>query len=838
MRRTIIFLLILCGIIAVCGAVSAVTTYSEYFEAVEDGHVDNIGTFDNTSTEILSRDAQDYKGYAEFNLSSIPENAHILTVSWYWYSIRWDGAGSNTHVYLMNTRPSDLLSTPVLLWQNITSGKDIKNAGVNWPLAINTRHDYNTTTGEFDATAGWINKSVEDNLTRGWYAIGWFTSGMTSKVSSSEAAGAFRAPALWIEWEETSPIINSVSPSDGQEGVKLSELICVNVSHPQGLDMNITMYWYNGSEFLRMHNWTNVNNGSYCFPYANATSPCSHYYWYVQINDTFGNQTEAIYDFYTHCPAPPTGLTCTRINSTALNISWIPYPRHNGTTNTTIYYQAGSFPNYEQGTLACNTSSNYTHVTVNEATCYYFSAWTWWVDAYSSNLSENEATKACCSAGGDYRIVIYDEDTFNPIDFWIFPNNISTHLLRIHYVGGGVDEYIINNATVDSYGCGIGRNVSATDDVLVFELVWNWKINTSNQSNIPNGACMTGQYRRMLTPEAAVNCSGLLTIPFYMSNYTIYGEYHNCFNSTTTIQTYEGDYEDVIIRYAYDFYDTVGDFASAPSDDCYVSFYTWNDTGVKIWIHQEYWSVGSKIYPPLIYDRLYRTAINSSAKYLKNIGKADTGKNTDVTMTITENLENVPHLSNMTWQFAWTSGTGFWFHYTDTQSAIVNVTFVVKNVNEAPIHNDTSSDQDHNFSGGWYAAQPTNTSYIFTFVFTREVGDTKETTRVDIQLVQGMSSVITANRIETLLQFVCGDNPFYNTEKGTEISYVSLIFGIMSILAFAGLFRIGEAIAMVGTGLLLSVGLTVVSGTVAVLTVAGVMLIVLGIVWHIRGGKE
>src|SRR4030042_648134 len=153
----------------------------------------------------------------------------------------------------------------------------------------------------------------------------------------------------------------------------------------------------------------------------------------VHVEDENGNYTEDIFSFTTFCVEPPTNLNCNDVNSTTLNLTWTPMPDYNGTTYTIIRYNEGyTYPaTVTDGTLLYNGTSYHVNLTGDEASCYSWSAWTYW---HAPNgtwlLSTNKVSKRCCTAGGDYLLYLRYENTSvdtqnNLINLTLFP--YSTH---------------------------------------------------------------------------------------------------------------------------------------------------------------------------------------------------------------------------------------------------------------------------------------------------------------------------------------------------------------------------------------------------------------------------
>lgn len=616
----------------------------------EDGHIYLANTRDNTSSYMLSRyeNGDKYRAYVEWDLSPIPPQATLLNVSLYYHIISTYSDG-NHEIYSMFWQPSE--ATDLQVWNDCDNGTIYESKDNQIPGA----RMINTSLSQWDISPM---QDIEDNLTRGWWALGWDSdvgSWAGIKIATAEAdPDIYYLPTLWIEYEINAPRIANESPAHESTEVNLTPRTCIDISHDYGTDMNITWYYWNASAGAYEEYGTNgtggdghtLGNGTYCQNASWATEPCTTYYWYVDVADEFGNITTAYYQFKTHCILSPSGVTCTRINATAINLTFTKKPDNAGETHTVIYYEHGAFPpNWGGGTFGGNTTNEWIVINnLEEGQCYAFSLWTNWNSSVGVwYLSDDATTKGCCASGGDYRVCFFNEETEQPIDFSTYPHNLSTHLLRIHYYDNTEDDYFIkgDNASNDIwytgvvnvtlYDCGGDTcgNISATQEIWYVELIIFYDFNNSGLWTDQNSYCT---YSRKLTTNALQerNCSGVVleTFYFFIADLTTYGCYYNYYNGTTLTVTQDADYQNSLVGYEYVFsLDASGQIISADPNTAWITIYEPEFGAYEKIIHEEFIDVARVINPFLIYDKDYLMGAHTDDYDIYNFGIAPTSTN-------------------------------------------------------------------------------------------------------------------------------------------------------------------------------------------------------------------
>lgn len=778
--------------------------------------------------------------YTEWNISEIPDEAEIEYLEFHWQTLQsgWCGLASFTFYDIYN-QPTKVPYTPAGA-SNIYS--DCGNG--SW-YYTNIGGTFPDVPGVHSLTLTDADNSIctdfEDALTKDWWALGvtaaggcgaWTTIG---EIASSEHP---TSPPWYfvVGYNLTAPQINTslTTPSDGSTGVNTSTQICVNITHDDGVTMNITWYWLNSTDdFVLFHTDTNVPNGTYCTNYTNATKPCTEYWWYVHVEDPEGNYTEEVFSFTTFCVDPPTYPVCTRINDTAFNLSFTPLPAHNGTSWTIVRYQPGyEPPGFAEGTLAGNTSGNYTVINnLKEATCYAFSLWTDW---NSSNgtwyLSGSKSTKICCTTGGNYRVCLFYEDrSQEAINLSHYP--FGTHRLKAFLVDGTEVVRYLNASWYENNSNCSCINLSLDAYPLYFELWWNYS-HVGNQS--------TCSYKRKLLPDAIQNwsecgCKGS-TIKFYLiTDRHVYNEYYYNYSGAAILEL---DIEDNLVQYAYQFDDRTQLFDTTSPNDAYASFYCYNETA-KLIIHQEYWDAAKKVYPVLIHHKHYFTGVNTSSSdtdEFDNIGLTPTEDRVEETIIINPVTEYIATLTaTLDLSFGWQIGaTGLWVQYKDLglSTNTVNCT-ITDTYTDTQVYTYEVTFNEYNFT--FNAANQSRTYYI---LLTIDHQNWTNDITLELFLSPSTSILSTTAQIDAVFQNLFGLAPFYNPESGETMSWSYMLMLSACMVSFLAFIESNPPLAILSPGLCMIVLTIVISGFPLAWVGVGAFLVVIAIVYSIAGGKK
>jgi len=809
-----------------------------------DGYANPGGGGSNSSTELLIWNGAPgtRRAFMEFNITSLPKNAQILNISLEYYITQMASDSSDRiRVTQMEGRPSDLTFTQGYndagngtIYYNDLAGAQ---GGVGWADINSSFNDWNN----FNI----LRTHLEENLTleRDWFGLGFYGVTTDNYIKQQWASNdSSNPPRLWIQYEINAPIIVNVSYPEGSTDVNCTPHLCINISHDDAQDMNITWYEYNESsasfDIQFGYNGT-VTNGTYCKWFANATEPCTTYYWYVEIEDEYGNITSEVYWFTTHCIDPPSNIDCTDYEQTGLNITFDPYPDHNGTSHTVCYYREGfNPPAWGVGTFINTTNSTINISGLDSGQCYAFSFWTNWQHSNGSwHLSESANTHTCCVGGGEYKICLRDEDTLDALDFTTYPHAYATHRLIVHYDGALQDTYIINASTVWQRPDSTCINVTAIDDVLYFELRCFDDFDVTSMSN---SACERTPYVRKLLPSASQNISGNETVVFYVANRSVYNTCYYCKNATGTYNTScDNLMDESVIKYIFSYIDEVGDFSRAPPNDVFVTYKAYNATLGEIIIHQEYWDSAQKSYPHLIYEKAYWTEINCTTRVIKNIGLAPTHELIQETVIIDARLDYSVILDGTSVNFGFKTGGGIWTTYTNNVAENYTITQATLNIylNDVIVYTKTVNFQSYNYT---YPAGDSSNDYVLQLNITRRQESTgqSETYTLSYYLLSGFSglSKLDANYINNLLIFYIGHSPIYNPETGASTSWVTLGICLVGIIILVGVSMAGQAtstsilypLGFIGSGLFMGFTTVYVSNLEPIIITSAFLFIILG----------
>jgi len=790
-----------------------------------------------------------------WDITSIPPSATITNASLEFYATYYSGNGKQR---LYNISSDTRTQSNASLVTDITSG-DYFAYYYFWGTGMK---DINTTSAEWTPLAGHDN--LQDHVTNntGWWAIGlWMGpsdsgTGLGNFATTEEAV--YPPMCLWVEFEMTAPNINesTISPADSSTDQCLNTTTSVWIQHDYGSAMNLSWYWWNNSDssWNIFNENTSVTNGTY---YANNsvnwTEPCTTYYWYISVEDNFGNTTESsTFEYKTHCINPPTDITCTKINDTAMNVTWTPDSEACGKTNTTIYYQHGAYaPSYGAGTLAGNFSWGTDYVVINNLTsgqCYSFGLWSAWNSSIGTWHLSIPNTKTCCAAGGDYRISFYDEDTLPhiPIDFTTYPWNQSTQKLIIHYWDATEDEVLINSSSLSDCIGTYWQNISASQDVWYFELKvffdWDETILVGNWTTPSNQSYQYPEYSRKLNTFAVrnyiVGAYAMDTVDFYITDRTTYLQPFSITNDTATTTYTQNTMAGSLVSYEYHLIDTIGSFLGAPSNDAFITLYEKNSSGTQVIIHQEYIDASSAINPYLIFEKDYLVGANcTDCTNITNFGIAPTSVATFSDLIIRKQLDVDALFGTFTSNFSFSSdSTHLYFTYTDTEGDTDNTTiFLYQNYSNASV-------EETQFSTAQSVTYDLSTQNNITYYIVLVVNKTITTDEGSIYVFQreyyyyafyNITTIGDATSIEVLITSILGQPPTPGA------SWVTLISLSLSLIVFLSLLvTSGPSVSFVATGITLAGLSALLTGMITAIAVAGGLLAVLGFIILITNTRQ
>lgn len=805
----------------------------------------------------------------QFNLTSIPNGAIIDEVDFVYSALSYSQGGS-TNFDWVDLKGVDLrTATAAQIYTAITTGHTLTEETVTNFFGWGTRNvstkGVNGTGGNFAAgyIGDWFDNSIygggrdirvkiQNNITRGYISFGslwlyanpaigyyWMYSNLTTG----------KEPYMFISYHTNAPVFNYTSPADGATDINLTwPQIIFNISHTTNNLMNYTLWWYNwsASTWDPLQTETGIHNKTVFYNLTNVTDICYPYYWYVTAEDNHSNYSDSgPHDFTTNCPAPPTNISLTDIANIGTmvtsNLSFTPYPPHNGTTHTIVYYSEDWYPKYGEGTLAGNVTNGSIIIGgLKRATCYYFTLWTYWNCSLSpynalniSYLSSPSETENCTGYGDivfylRYENTSYPGQTNDLINLSAYPG--STHRIRIFYANSSEDIYFINSDTYNASGHHNNITVYMKQYPIYFELYWNY--------SIPSTAQPGPQYRRILTPYAVENISGNNSITFYVTaDKLIYGDWY------TINGTFQPWYslENSMSNYIFNFDDYTRLFIPTSAIDVYSTIYTYNNTK-KLIIQQQYWDAALKIYPTLVYKALYFIGVNNNkgdGTLYEQIGSVPTDNVYPNVETITivplssEVLQFRQQFQNSTYGWINTgTGLGLFYHYIDDQHQTVNLVFTVINSTGFLVaYQQVNSSSNYNFT---YPVANQSQEYIIYVNLTLKLDTNKYVTyTIQVMTFKSVNALISKADLEAKFTGIFGRSPFFNIDTGANAGWVEPMIGFTAIIMMCICMSMKQPILIiVGPGATLFALGILISGVSIGIAGAGIFLIVIGIVFY------
>jgi len=800
-----------------------------------------------------------YKAFFEWNISVIPPLAKILNMG-----ITVKGAGSTQYfpncevlrMHNLTIQPSlELDNSPGN--SNIFNGQDTQilatrgactvgcGAG-DCPYPSTTINTINTTMGgdywfsNFETNLNAI-KSLQTTVPLGWYAIIYshpynIADSPTYARFHSDDSGVF-TPELWVEYDLTIPESNYSYPADFQEdvgwdvtGINLS----MNISHDEGDIMNMTWWAYNESSesFVQIGSNLSVPPGNYnqtwydtnYTVFSDGFEPCHTYYWKVEVNDSFGNESIFYREFTTYCVEPPTNLGFTRVDNDTLNVTWTKMDNGTGISYTVIYYTIGGYapPAWGEGTLLCNVTAEYFIADLDEATCYAFSAWT--VHQTATNdwyRSINRGIRSACTEGGNFTIIFRDEDTFHVLNFSVYPYNLATFRLKVHYA----DDYDQYDITESLIGSAEQFNINTSKDIFYLELFVNYDF---DNDGLGNGKFGRAQYVRKLLPDAAVN----KVFTFYIGNYTVYNEYYYYRNTTGILEQYlDASFQDSVVKYIYSFQDRTHIYDSAEENDAYIEIYAYNQS-IRYIVHQELWDAAEKVYPHLVFEKGYliKVGLLSDVDEFTIAGLAPTHEITQETVVVQKPDENITYLLSdiISISSAWV-GNRINVVYSDSVLQTISLTCTIHDLDGVEVYTKTVN----GFSEYIFETLILDNTKVYEItlsithpLFTEIYGS--NTVILEFPLLPGITALTDVSKLNILLTGVIGLAPFYNYATNEYINWFEMGALLFTLGIFGIMINVHPPLAFLLTGISMAGTSALVSGFTPALLTVGIIMAILG----------
>ena len=665
-------------------------------------------------------------------------------------------------------------------------------------------------------------------------------------------------PTLGVTFYPEAPYCHSPYPAQGEVEVEAEPQLSIQVTNPNPVGYNITWQWYNSDDSTWYSFQDNasfdslVGTYTYYANFENATSSGETYYWRVNATDDTGNWSlSEEYYFTLEGYLPPSDASCSRINDTAINISWTPFADPTN-ISTICYYQLGyDPPDWEEGTFGFNTTESYYVVNgLDEGECYSFSLWSNTNESGNWTLSSTRTfVLPCCTGGGQYTICFrYENSTYDPATGTSYNNYInfshypcSTHLLTIHYPNEYDTYRFLDSTWYENNGNLSCISVNTSEEPLYFEFHWNWSVNLTCSECVDQTS-----YSRKLTPYAAISNN----LTFYMiTDRRVYNEYYGVNDSGNCTTSSEPEYElnNNLVQFDFQFEDRTHLFDTFVGEQTYSTFYAYNTT-TKIIVHQEYWDAQQQVHPFLIYQKKYFVGVNntqvSSGYRYENVGLAPNWQwvypYEARTIIINYFSDEISYYTDeYTIDYGWSSGsTGLWVYYLDTtySTSILNCT--ITNLTGTRVYSLQVSDTDEkNFT---FPTANQSQSYFVYLNITISIDGEIQTIPLTFWILPSETHASIADTIDTMLIAIFGALPSRTAPDGSTVTmnYNNIIIGITAIitLSFTPLIGIGASMLLTGISMLFIssfiYGISIIS---TIYPYASIFIIFIGILIFLAG---
>ena len=192
---------------------------------------------------------------------------------------------------------------------------------------------FTSNSATFYAEDG-INAEARNHRDEGFSWAAFYPTGSVTvrKYSAQE-------PTYWIGSEEVNdkPAISNPNPADSSTNIDPVPTLSVYCSHPNSYIMNLTWYENTTGSWVNVSQNTSIFNGTYYYPFTNATDYNRTYYWRVNLSDGYGNYYNKTYYFTTRLPSSSVDIIVPYVQaSSPLNIT---ATADNGIDNVTLWYR-------------------------------------------------------------------------------------------------------------------------------------------------------------------------------------------------------------------------------------------------------------------------------------------------------------------------------------------------------------------------------------------------------------------------------------------------------------------------------------------------------------------
>ena len=341
------------------------------------------------------------RGLVHFNLPSVPEDATITDVVIRLYYGANEGgstAGRTIDAHALRADRNDW-TEEYATWASYKRHTAWTTAGCS-----STLYDY-TTAGSASATVpssyGWMVWTVTTAVTNA-YNDGQTTIGFRIKDRSEDSTkltvwwakeyGSLRSQ-LVVTYTFAPPVVAPTVTTSPAGSIGTTSAVLWSYLDDDGGE-SCTMRFQYGltSSYGTTTLWqSGYVTGNQYYRTIVGLSPGTTYHFRGQAANTAGTSSGADVTFATQ-PNPPSLFTATAGN-TEVGLTWT---KGTGAVNTMVRFSTSSYPSSPtSGTqVYFNTGTSATHSGLTNGTTYYYSAWSWANDTYSSRVTDTATPTA------------------------------------------------------------------------------------------------------------------------------------------------------------------------------------------------------------------------------------------------------------------------------------------------------------------------------------------------------------------------------------------------------------------------------------------------------------
>ena len=159
-------------------------------------------------------------------------------------------------------------------------------------------HDYETgTSGDW---SGWFDITSDSNAPGSW---GWSdVQGLDCDVEADMVSGYTlycSSVEVRVAYTVYNPLISDPYPNNGVNGVSISPMLSINVSHPLGETMNVTWLSNSSGSWQVFGTNSSVGNGTFYQMLVNASVNGMWWYWKVNVSVGTVYNESGVFSFYT-----------------------------------------------------------------------------------------------------------------------------------------------------------------------------------------------------------------------------------------------------------------------------------------------------------------------------------------------------------------------------------------------------------------------------------------------------------------------------------------------------------------------------------------------------------